>query len=95
MTEPARHKGVRRSYDAVAEEYAAGFRDELESKPLDRALLASLVEQAGPGMPVADLGCGPGHITAWLAAQGAAAVGIDLSAGMVAVSRRELKKASP
>ena len=25
-----RHDAVRRSYDAVAEDYAAGFRDELE-----------------------------------------------------------------
>jgi ubiquinone/menaquinone biosynthesis C-methylase UbiE len=93
MEEPARHEGVRRSYDAVAREYAAGFRDELDAKPLDRALLASLLEQAGPGTTVADLGCGPGHITAWLAGRGAAAVGIDLSAGMVAAGRRDYPQA--
>ena len=45
---PERHGPVRRSYDTVAEKYAAGFRDELAAKPLDRALLASLVEQAEP-----------------------------------------------
>lgn len=33
---------VRRSYDAVAGEYADGFRDGLAAKPLDRVLLASL-----------------------------------------------------
>jgi hypothetical protein len=33
----SRHHSVRRSYDTVAEAYAAGFRGELASKPLDRA----------------------------------------------------------
>ena len=83
------HDPVRRSYDAVAEKYADGFRDELAYKPLDQALLACLIEQAGPGAPIADLGCGPGHVSAWLASHGAAAVGIDLSAGMIAIGRRD------
>jgi SAM-dependent methyltransferase len=89
MDRSAGHGPVRRSYDAVAEKYAAGFRDELSHKPLDRALLACLIEQAEPGAPIADLGCGPGHVAAWLAGHGAAAVGIDLSAAMVAVGRRD------
>jgi ubiquinone/menaquinone biosynthesis C-methylase UbiE len=86
---PAWHDSVRRSYDAVAENYAAGFRDELAHKPLDRALLGCLIEQAERGVSVADLGCGPGHVSAWLASLGATAVGIDLSEGMIAVGRRE------
>jgi SAM-dependent methyltransferase len=81
------HDPVRRSYDTVAENYAAGFRDELAHKPLDRALLACLAEQAQG--PVADLGCGPGHVAAWLSGHGLNAVGIDLSPAMVAVGRRE------
>jgi ubiquinone/menaquinone biosynthesis C-methylase UbiE len=89
MDSRGRHDSVRRSYDAVAETYAAELGDELARKPLDRALLASLVERAGPGAPVADLGCGPGHVAAWLADHGAAAVGIDLAGAMVAVGRRE------
>jgi len=82
------HHSVRRSYDAVAEVYAADFRDELAGKPLDRALLACLAEQAGRGAPITDLGCGPGHVAAWLAGWGVAAVGIDLSPAMIAVGRR-------
>ena len=85
----SRHHSVRRSYDSVAEVYAVGFRDELAGKPLDRALLACLAEQAEDGAPIADLGCGPGHIAAWLAGQGVAAVGIDLSPGVIAVGRRD------
>lgn len=80
---------MRRSYDAVAEKYAAQFSDELAGKPLDRALLACLIEQAQPGALVADVGCGPGHVAAWLADHGARAVGIDLSAAMVAAGRRD------
>jgi ubiquinone/menaquinone biosynthesis C-methylase UbiE len=85
----SRRHCVRQSYDAVAEEYAIGFRDELTSKPLDRALLACLVEQAEDGVPIADLGCGPGHVAAWLADRGVATVDIDLSPAMIAVARRK------
>lgn len=83
------HDSVRRSYDAVAENYLAGFRDELAHKPLDRALLTALAEQTEPGTPIVDLGCGPGHVAAWLARGGATAVGVDLSDGMVAAAGRE------
>ena len=89
MAGSGRHDRTRSSYDAVAEKYADGFRDELAYKPLDRALLACLIEQTGQGAPIADLGCGPGHVSAWLAGHGATAVGIDLSAGMIAVARRD------
>jgi ubiquinone/menaquinone biosynthesis C-methylase UbiE len=91
MTEP--HDGTRRSYDAVAGAYADGLRDELAGKPLDRALLTALIEQAPAGTTVGDLGCGPGHVTGWLAAHGATAAGIDLSAGMIDVARREQRGA--
>jgi SAM-dependent methyltransferase len=85
----SQHGSVRRSYDAVAADYAIRFRDELAGKPLDRALLACLAEQAEDSAPIADLGCGPGHVAAWLANQGVATVGIDLSAAMVSAGRRD------
>lgn len=78
--------GIPASYDAVADEYAARLGDELADKPLDRALLAALLDLAGPG-PVADLGCGPGHITRYLAARHADVHGIDLSPRMIALAR--------
>jgi SAM-dependent methyltransferase len=86
---PPDHDDVRRSYDALAERYSAQLGDELAYKPLDRALLRALIEQQRPDAPVADLGCGPGHVAAWLASQGVRSVGIDMSPGMVAVGRRE------
>ena len=75
------------SYDRVAAEYTARIAGELAGKPLDRALLGAFAEQAGALGPLCDLGCGPGHVAAFLAAAGASVEGIDLSGGMVAQAR--------
>jgi SAM-dependent methyltransferase len=71
---------LRSSYDAVAGAYAEHVGGELAGKPLDRARLDEI---AGiPGV-VGDLGCGPGHVAAYLAGRGATVVGVDLSVAMV------------
>ena len=75
-------------YDAVAEEYAARFFDELAAKPLDRALLDCLVELTRGLGVIADMGCGPGQIARYLADHGAQAMGIDLSPEMVRLAQR-------
>lgn len=80
------HDRIRQSYDTVAGAYHEHLGNELSYKPLDRALLAALVEQAEPGTPVADIGCGPGHVAGWLAGHGVRAVGIDLSPRMIEVA---------
>lgn len=79
--------GVRAAYDAVAAAYDRQLGDELDRKPLDRALLAGFAELAGAGR-VADVGCGPGHVTRFLAEQHPDVVGIDLSSRMVAIARK-------
>ena len=82
---------IREAYDTVAGDYADLLRDALAASPHDRAVLglfAELVLAAGGG-PVADLGCGPGRITAHLAQLGVDAFGVDLSPGMVRVARRD------
>jgi SAM-dependent methyltransferase len=76
------------SYDRVAAEYTAQIADELAGKPLDRALLRAFAEQVGTLGPICDLGCGPGHVAAFLAAAGGAVEGIDLSNGMIEQARR-------
>ena len=77
---------TRASYDAVAAAYAEALSHELGGKPLDRALLAVFAEQVrdvGRGESrVWDVGCGPGHVTAFLAGLGVQAAGIDLSGEM-------------
>ena len=70
------------SYDRVAAEYTARIADELSHKPFDRKMLDWLHEKAGAGL-ICDIGCGPGHIAAYLPAQGAEVYGIDLSPGMI------------
>jgi ubiquinone/menaquinone biosynthesis C-methylase UbiE len=83
---------VRASYDAVAGAYAEAMSDELRRKPLDRALLTAFAEQvrevARDDPRVWDVGCGPGHVTAFLAGLGLHAAGVDLSDGMVAQARK-------
>ncbi|MEV7601173.1 class I SAM-dependent methyltransferase [Kitasatospora sp. NPDC089797] len=78
------------AYDALAERYADLVKDGLARLPLDRcfvAAFAELVRAAGAG-PVADLGCGPGYLTAALAQGGLDAYGLDLSPALVAIARR-------
>ncbi|GIH78360.1 class I SAM-dependent DNA methyltransferase [Planobispora longispora] len=89
MTESSCLGTTRTAYDAVAVEYSALFRTAHESKPLDRAMLsafAELVRSTGSG-PVADLGCGPGHVTAYLRSLGLTVSGLDLSPTMIALAR--------
>jgi ubiquinone/menaquinone biosynthesis C-methylase UbiE len=81
--------GTRDSYDAVAGSYEQLVAHELPAKIFDRAMLAAFAELvlAGRPGPVADIGCGPGHVTAHLAFLGLEAFGIDLSPGMIEVAR--------
>ncbi|MCC3653972.1 class I SAM-dependent methyltransferase [Streptomyces sp. S07_1.15] len=89
MTEPSYLAAVRESYDTVAAAYAASVKAPSELDPLSRAMLtafAELVQASGRG-PVADLGCGPGKVTAHLAQLGVPAFGIDVSPKMVELAR--------
>lgn len=79
--------GARATYDAVAAAYDTAFADELQDKPLDRALLTSFAELTSSGT-ICDIGCGPGHITRFLARQHADIVGLDLSPAMVEIARQ-------
>jgi len=82
---------TRSSYDVMAVEYDEHFRDALAGRPWDRAVLAvfaELVRTRSPG-PVADIGCGTGHQTAFLHGLGADVFGMDLSPGMLAVARKQ------
>lgn len=78
---------VRVAYDAVAADYAAQLGDELTHKPLDRALLTALAELSTDG-PLTDVGCGPGHVTAFLAERHRDVLGLDLSPQMISTANR-------
>ena len=78
---------IRESYDSAAAAYAEHLAGELQHKPLDRHLLNRFAEETCGRGPVADLGCGPGHIARYLSQQGVTIFGLDFSAEMVAVAR--------
>lgn len=79
---------TREFYDAFAADYAAHFKDQLDAKPLARALIAVFAELVHDAGPVADIGCGPGLVTAHLDSLGLNVRGVDLSPEMVALARR-------
>ncbi|WP_327295982.1 MULTISPECIES: class I SAM-dependent methyltransferase [unclassified Streptomyces] len=89
MTELDTLRTTREAYDAIAATYAELFHDSMRDRPLERALLSAFAEQVrtnGDGV-VADLGCGPGHITAHLQGLGLNAFGVDASPVMVGLAR--------
>ena len=73
---------LRRSFDTVADRYAAEFLDELDRKPFDRELLDTLAARLR-GRRVLEVGGGPGHIGDYLGARGVDVVLSDISTGQL------------
>ena len=82
---------IRDSYDTAADAYRTLVRDVVRQGRVQIALLADFAEHvtAGGGGPVADVGCGPGLITAHLAELGLDVRGLDLSPRMVELARQD------
>ncbi|MDF5753045.1 class I SAM-dependent methyltransferase [Spongiactinospora sp. TRM90649] len=77
------------AYDAIAVIYEEFVNGSLDRLPLDRAMVASfadIVRTTGGG-PVAEVGCGPGYMTAHLRDLGLDAHGMDLSPTMIDLAR--------
>lgn len=51
VTEPAHLRATRAAYDTVAAGYATVLRTELDTEPLDRAMLAAFAELVRPTTP--------------------------------------------
>ncbi len=84
---PSRDECVRDAYTAVVAPYSDRQAGELDSLPLERWLLDRTSARAD-GMPAIEVGCGPGHVTAHLAAAGVDATGLDLTPAMIHEARR-------
>jgi len=80
-----RDERVLTAYTTVSETYSTRRVDELDELPFERWLLGRVAATA-PG-PIADVGCGPGHVTAFLVEFGAEATGFDLTPAMVEQAR--------
>ncbi|MEV4921293.1 class I SAM-dependent DNA methyltransferase [Streptomyces roseoverticillatus] len=90
MTEPSSHLcATADAYDAMATRYAEFARNALDPLPLDRAVIAAFAEfvRAADAGPVAELGCGPGQVTAHLRDLGLDVFGVDLSPAMIGIAR--------
>jgi SAM-dependent methyltransferase len=79
---------VRSSYDRVADNYVGMGMGDLAPAPWLRAALTAFAEEVRHLGPVLDVGCGPGTVSAFLAALGVDVSGVDLSPRMVEHARR-------
>jgi SAM-dependent methyltransferase len=75
-------KGVAAHYEAWYETPEGQRADELE-----KAVLGWLLQGFARLDSVLEIGCGTGHFSHWLGAQGLTAVGLDLSPAMLAEAR--------
>lgn len=83
---------VRAVYDAAAERYLEFAGTELSAAtegPIDRSLLSAFVELIAtqPRARVADIGCGPGRVAAFLARHGLDVLGVDVSTALLTRAR--------
>jgi len=90
MTDEAHLQATRDNYDQVAGQYTDYVLEVFPTDAVDRAMIglfADLAAGQGDGQ-VADIGCGPGHISDFLAKPGSSVRGIDLSPAMIELARR-------
>ena len=83
---------ARAVYDRAAPRYVQFVGTEISSAtegPIDRSLLVAFVEliKKQTVARVADVGCGPGRVAAFMAERGLDVVGVDVSPAMLAVAR--------
>lgn len=72
----------------MARRYAEEIAGELEDKPFDREFLDRFATTVKGRGRVVELGCGPGHVAAYLANRGVDVSGLDLSPQMVVEAGR-------
>ena len=82
---------VRDAYDLGAEDLAARLPDVGFEDPLDLAMVDAFarVVTVGDHARVLDAGCGGGRMSRYLTGRGCLVDGVDLSAGMIAMARRD------
>lgn len=83
---------ARAVYDRAAARYVQFVGTEISSAtegPIDRSLLVAFVEliKRQSVVRVADVGCGPGRVTAFMAERGLDVVGVDVSQAMLSVAQ--------
>lgn len=88
IEQPADLDVVRTSYDRVADNYVEMNLGDITTYPWLRTAIDGFAAAVHDLGPVLDVGCGPGHVTAYLAERGLDVSGVDLSARMIDHARR-------
>jgi ubiquinone/menaquinone biosynthesis C-methylase UbiE len=86
-------EAARAFYDASAERYVQFTGTEISSAtegPVDQSLLVAFIDlmKMNGLTQVADVGCGPGRVAAFMDARGLHPVGVDVSPAMLEIARR-------
>ncbi len=81
-------RSMRTAYNTVAAQYAA---KNAAVPPELCGYGAAFLARLAPAGRVLDVGCGAGRDMAWLETQGAAVIGVDLSEGMLAQARPQVR----
>jgi len=90
VTDEAHLQITRDSYDLIAGQYTEYVQEVFPSDRVDRAMIGLFADLVlgQENTQVADIGCGPGHISDFLAQRGLSVLGIDLSPTMIDLARR-------
>ncbi len=79
---------VAAAYDAMADRYVAHVRREFDKRTMVRERLEAFASMVEGQQLVADVGCGPGHVTKLLSDHGLNIVGYDIAEGLLVEARR-------
>jgi SAM-dependent methyltransferase len=90
VTDETHLRTTRDSYDQVAGQYNDYVLEVFPTDNVDRAMIGLFADLVAgqDNSATADVGCGPGHITDFLAGRGLPVRGIDLSPAMLDLARR-------
>lgn len=90
MTDGQHLQTIRENYDQVAEQYTDYVLEVFPTDQVGRAMIGLFADLVAgqANNQIADIGCGPGHITDYLARRGLPVQGVDLSPAMIQLARR-------
>ena len=88
MDEAAAEAAISTNYDELSRLYTDHVSDEMNQVSASRSALRLFVELVGPGAVTLDAGCGPGHVTSFLTAEGLSASGVDISPALLALAKQ-------
>jgi len=83
------YRQVRNTYDQIVLEFAKRHHFNMTDNLV--ALAEELIQQIGENGSLVDIGCGTGRDMAWFESQGINITGIDLSMGMLAYARENVR----